>query len=165
MFEPLLNAPAEIQIHASSALLALALGPVAIFRRRRDQLHKALGYIWVLAMVAVIGSSFTIFEIRLFGPFSPIHLLSVFSAYTLYRGVRAAITGDISCHRKTMRGLYFWALGLAGLFTLLPDRIMGRVLLDAIQTQGFWMMLILVGAVALHLRRRARTRSRQNPYA
>lgn len=163
MFEPLLTAPAEIQFHAVSAIVALALGPVAIFRRRRDRLHKTLGYIWVLAMGVVIGSSFMIFEIRLIGPFSPIHLLSVFAAYNLYRGVRAAITGDISRHHKTMRGLYFWALGLAGLFTLMPGRIMGATLFGGAQTQGFWAALMLGVGIGLIVKRRSLAKIRQQP--
>ncbi len=137
MFEPLLSAPPEIQFHAFSATMALVLGPVAIFRRRRDRIHKTVGYIWVVAMATAIASSFMIFEVRLFGPFSPIHLLSLFAAYKLWRGVRSAIVGDIVRHRKTMRRLYFWALGAAGLFTLMPGRIMAQVFFADYQTQGF----------------------------
>ncbi len=143
MFEPLLEAPVAIQFHAVSAVLALAIGPVAIFRRRRDTIHKTIGYIWVLAMAVVIASSFLIFEIRVLGPFSPIHLLSLFAALNLWRGVKAAILGDIKRHQKTMRGLYFWALGLAGLFTLTPGRIMGQVLFNDYQSLGFYAVLVL----------------------
>lgn len=159
MFEPLLAAPAEIQFHALSAIVALVLGPVAIFRHRRDRLHKVLGYIWVVAMAVAVASSFWIFEIRLLGPFSPIHFLSVFTAYNLYRGVRAAIVGDFNLHRKTMRGLYFWALGVAGLFTLMPGRIMGQVLFGHYQTQGFVAVLALAAASVLIARFRNNTKT------
>lgn len=160
MLEPLISAPLEIQFHAFSAIGALVLGPVAIFRRRRDRIHKTIGYIWVLAMATAIASSFTIFEIRLLGPFSPIHLLSVFAAYNLWRGVRAAIAGDISRHRKTMRGLYFWALGAAGLFTLMPGRIMAQVLFGNHQPQGFAVALMLAAGVLLVKWRQAQTKIR-----
>ncbi len=146
MFEPLLSASPAIQIHAFAALAALFVGPLALFRRRRDRLHRAVGYIWVLAMAVTIASSFSVFEIRLVGPFSPIHLLSVLSAYSLVSGLRAARRRDIATHMRTMRALYFWALGIAGLFTLLPGRIMARVLFGEYQGAGFLVVLALAGA-------------------
>ena len=149
MLEPLLSASPAVQIHAYGALVALLLGPVALFRSRRDRLHKAVGYVWVLAMATAIASSFVIFEIRLIGPFSPIHLLSLLAAYGLVKGVRAAIRRDIATHMISMRGLYFWALGVAGLFALTPGRIMARVLFPDHQLAGFLTVLGLAIAVIL----------------
>jgi len=154
MFEPLLSAPLAVQLHAFAAMVALLLGPVALFRQRRDRLHKTLGYFWVLAMAATIASSFVIFEIRLIGPFSPIHLLSLLATFGLVKGVRAAMRGDIATHMQTMRGLYFWALGIAGLFTLLPGRIIGRMLFADHQVAGFLSVLGMVIAVILWRRLR-----------
>ena len=39
-FAPFLAASPTIQIHAIAATLALVLGPIAIYRDRRDVLHK-----------------------------------------------------------------------------------------------------------------------------
>ena len=155
MFEPLLSAPLAVQLHAFAAMAAIFLGPIALFRRRRDRVHKTLGYAWALAMAVTIASSFVIFQIRLFGPFSPIHLLSVLASYGLFTGIRAAIRRDISRHRETMRRLYFWALGVAGLFTLMPGRIMSRVLFPDAPVTGFVIAVGVAVAAVVVLRVRA----------
>ena len=86
-FEPILNAPIYILIHASAAMIALLMGPFVILRNRRDRLHKIVGYIWVVVMACAAISSFWIMEFRLIGPFSPIHGLSIYVLWSLYRGV------------------------------------------------------------------------------
>jgi len=86
-----------------------------------------MGRAWVTAMAVVALSSFAIFEIRLLGPFSPIHLLSLFTLVQLGVAVRAARRGDIALHRRVMKGLVFGVLMLAGAFTFLPGRIMYAV--------------------------------------
>ena len=54
---PLINAPLLIQFHMFWALLAVLLGPVAIHRKRRDRLHKIVGYVWVISMFMVATSA------------------------------------------------------------------------------------------------------------
>jgi uncharacterized membrane protein len=128
-FQPLLDASPVIQIHTALALFAVLL-TLAIFSiRRGSPAHRILGWSWVIAMGGVALSSFWIFEIRLIGPFSPIHLLSAFVLLQLFNGVRAARSGKVQRHRQTMRGLVFGALIGAGAFTFLPGRVMYQVLL------------------------------------
>ncbi|WP_334193448.1 DUF2306 domain-containing protein [Pararhodobacter sp.] len=141
---PLLEAAPVVQLHVAAALLALLLGPVALFRRRRDRLHKALGYLWIAAMASAALSSFWLHSIRLIGPFGPIHLLSVLSLGSLVYGLRAAISGNIPAHRKTMQGLYFFGLALPGVFTLWPGRTMNRVLFDMAPMLAVPVMAILI---------------------
>ena len=74
---PLSSASLAIQIHVICAVPALVLGPVALFRASRDIWHKVAGRVWALSMIGLAGSSLFIHEARMFGPFSPIHLLSV----------------------------------------------------------------------------------------
>ena len=52
--------------------------------------HRTIGWIWVVLMAAVAISSFWIHQIRLVGPWSPIHLLSIFTLVMLPLGVVAA---------------------------------------------------------------------------
>ena len=125
---PLLSAPPVIQLHAAMAMLALVLGPFALLRRRRDLRHKVLGYAWITAMALTALSSFGIHAMPLIGPFGPIHALSVLTLGSLAYGLRAAIRGNLSAHRKTMQALYLGGLAAAGVFTLWPGRIMNRVL-------------------------------------
>ena len=82
-----------------------------------------------MAMVAL--SSFFIYEIRLFGLFIPIHLLSVMTLCFLYLGVRAARTSQIIRHRKIMTYSYLLALIVTGLFTLLPGRLIHQIFFSA----------------------------------
>ena len=128
---PLLDAPAPVVAHVAAALTALAATPVVLLRRRRDRLHKVMGYVWVTGMALAAVSSFLITEIRLIGPFSPIHLLSAVTLVNLVLAIRAIRRGNRAAHETILRQTAFWALGVAGLFTLLPGRRMHRVLFGA----------------------------------
>jgi uncharacterized membrane protein len=79
-------------------------------------------------MATVAISSFWISTIKFIGPFSPIHLLSIFVLVQLVGAVRAARSGRITDHKRYMQGLSFGALLVAGAFTLLPGRVMNAVL-------------------------------------
>jgi uncharacterized membrane protein len=76
---PLLNAAPAIQLHAFSALAAFGLGAVQLAAPKGTLPHRTLGWIWVVLMVIVAASSFWIHELRLWGPWSPIHLLAIFT--------------------------------------------------------------------------------------
>lgn len=125
--QPLLDASLAIQIHVVAAVLAFVLGGMVLFRRKGDRLHRLGGRIWVGLMLAVCLSSFFIHTIRLLGPWSPIHLLSVITLAALARGVGLARARRIMEHRRTMQATYVGALLIAGFFTFLPGRIMFEV--------------------------------------
>ena len=76
-------------------------------------------------MLAVVVSSFFIHTIRLWGPFSPIHLLSIFTLAMLPLAVAHARRHAVE--RRAMLGLFVGALVIAGIFTFLPGRIMHAV--------------------------------------
>ena len=129
-FSPLLNAPLAIQWHAIAALLALLLGIAQLLMLKGGLRHRIVGYVWLVAMVVVALSSFLIHEIRLMGPFSPIHVLSIFTLVNVPIAVLAARRGNIRAHRKAMLSLFWLALVGAGLFTLLPAASWGRWCLE-----------------------------------
>ena len=91
--------------------------------------HRVLGYIWVSLMIYVSISSFFISEIHLWVAYSPIHihLLSIWTVLTLCTGVYFARVGNIKAHQLNMQLLYGLALILTGLFTLLPNPVMGQI--------------------------------------
>lgn len=126
--DPLLSASPAIQIHAFAAILAFVLGALVLFRRKGDRWHRVGGRVWVAAMLVVCLSSFFIHTIRTFGPFSPIHLLSIGTPVALWFGVRHARMRNIIAHMRTMQITYVGALVIAGGFTFLPGRIMNEVL-------------------------------------
>ncbi len=126
--QSLFAAPAVIQIHVYAALAATILGAAILFRRKGTPRHRLAGKIWVGLMVVVSLSFFGIHEIMLWGPWSPIHILSIVTLISLAFGVQRARRHDISGHRFAMRATYLGALVIAGAFTLLPDRLMYEVL-------------------------------------
>lgn len=127
--EILLQATLAIQLHVAAAILAFLLGGALLVMRKGSPAHKVLGRIWVGLMALAALSSFFIHTIRIAGPFSPIHLLSLLTLASLATAVLAARRGDIHTHLATMRSLYFGALILAGAFTFLPGRMMHEIVL------------------------------------
>jgi uncharacterized membrane protein len=127
-FAPLTNAPLAIQLHAYAALAAFALGIVQLARIKGTPSHRAVGYVWVVLMLIVAGSSFWIHDLRIWGPWSPIHLLSIFTLAMLPYGVVMARSHVVIAHRLTMLGLFAGALVIAGIFTFAHGRIMHKVL-------------------------------------
>lgn len=154
---PLLTASIAIQIHVIAAILSVVVGPFTLWRRRRDHWHKRLGYIWVSAMALTALSSFAIVDMALIGPFSPIHLLSILVLFSLWQAIRAVRRGAIETHRITMQQTYFWALGIAGIFTFLPGRRMNNVFFSDAPVLGFLTVAVLVSLGLLwSVRRNAR---------
>ena len=125
---PLLSASPVIQAHAAFAFAAIALGAVQLLAPKGTLPHRTLGWAWALLMIGVAGTSLLIHTIRTWGPWSPIHLLSLFTLAVVPVGVWRARAHDVSAHRRTMIWTFILALGVAGLFTLAPGRIMNKVL-------------------------------------
>lgn len=131
---PLFSAGALVTLHAFAALAALALGVFQLLRPKGTRPHHWVGWVWTLLMAGLALSSFGIHDLRLIGPFSPIHLLSVFTLVMLVRAIRQARAGKIRAHARTMRLTFYLALVGAGLFTLLPGRVMHDVVFGTVQT-------------------------------
>ena len=99
---PLLDAGAIIVFHVATAMLSLILGIYIFIHPKGRTIHFWLGRTWIVAMLGVIASSFLIFDIRLWGPFSHIHLLSLFTLGILWTGWRAARNHQRTRHAITM---------------------------------------------------------------
>jgi len=127
-FAPLLQAAPAIPLHAFAAMAAFVLGIVQFAAPKGTLPHRTVGWIWVALMAVVAASSFWIHQIRMVGLFSPIHLLSVFTLVMLPLAVWRAHTHRVAHHRWSMIFIFTGALVVAGLFTLLPGRIMHHVI-------------------------------------
>ena len=79
----------------------------------------------MMAIVAV--TSLFIHEIKLWGQYSPIHLLSLWTLFSLFMAIYFARVGKIKRHRQVMIALYGFALILTGALTLLPGRVMHQI--------------------------------------
>jgi uncharacterized membrane protein len=125
--EPLFNAPIAIQIHVLAVMPAALLGAYILLRQKGTPWHRLLGKIWLGLMVLAALSSFFIHRINMFFGFSPIHILSVYVLVGSWRVIVTARRHDIRTHRRIVIGLYLGGIIGAGLFTLLPGRIMNEV--------------------------------------
>jgi len=125
---PLLDAAPAIPPHALAAMAAFVLGVVQFAAPKGTLPHRAVGAVWVGLMAVVAISSFWIHQLRLVGPWSPIHLLSIFTLLMLPLAVWKAHMHQVAAHRRIMIYLFSGALVVAGLFTLVPGRIMHTVL-------------------------------------
>jgi uncharacterized membrane protein len=124
---PLLDAAPAIQLHAFAAMAAFGLGIVQFAAPKGTLPHRTIGWIWVALMTVVGVSAFFIHEIRLWGPWSPIHLLAIFTLVTLPLAVWHAHRHAVDRHRWAMISIFTGGLVIAGLFTFLPGRIMHAV--------------------------------------
>ena len=125
----LFNETHPIPIHAIMAMIAVILGGIQLSMKKGGAIHKLLGRIWVGLMMFVAITSFFIHEINLWGAYSPIHLLSLWTIFILGVGVYYARVGNIKRHKQVMIATYFFALILTGFFTLYPGRIMHQILI------------------------------------
>ena len=126
--ELLLNQAPPIPLHAIAAMVAIILGGIQLYMKKGGMLHKILGRLWVGLMLIVSISSFFIHEIKLWGLYSPIHLLSIWTIFSLGLAIYFVRIGNIKRHKQVMIALYVFALILTGFFTLLPGRVMHQVL-------------------------------------
>ena len=124
---PLLDAPAATQLHAFAAMTAFALGLVQLVAPKGTLPHRTIGWTWVALMLIVAASSFWIHNMKLWGIWSPIHLISIFVLVMLPLAVLAAHRHDVRRHQRAMISLFAGALLIAGIFTLAPGRIMHGV--------------------------------------
>lgn len=123
----------NIAIHTTFALSAVVLGPFALWTRmghtQRPRWHRAAGYAWVTCMVGAALSALFIPSqtMPLLLGYGPIHLLIVVTGIFLWRAFAYLAQGNTEGHRKTMQRLYIAACVITGLFTLMPQRLLGQL--------------------------------------
>ena len=125
----LFNEAQPIPLHAIMAMIAIILGGIQLSMKKGGAIHKLLGRIWVGLMLIVAISSFFIHGRKMWGDYSPIHLLSLWTIFILGVGVYYARVGNIKRHKQVMIATYFFALILTGFFTLMPGRVMHQILI------------------------------------
>jgi uncharacterized membrane protein len=122
-----MSIPLPIWIHMTAAFSALVLGAALLSRRiKGDRMHRIAGWTWVGAMLTVAISSLWIPG---FMHFTWIHVFTAITLVSLPLGVYRARTHNVKAHRATMIGLFSGGLIIAGIFTLLPGRILGNAVL------------------------------------
>lgn len=117
--------PWLIWAHLLTIMIALALTPTMLLRRRGDRPHRVLGTIWVVAMLATALISF---QVRVSNPggFSFIHIISVWTVIQVPIIWWSARSHNIVRHRRAVRGMVIGALLVAGFFTFPFHRLLGQ---------------------------------------
>lgn len=129
-FASLLERHPLVFFHLVTAFSALIIGIVLMARRKGSGSHRLLGWSWVALMgsTALASAFMRDYSMPNLAGFTPIHAFTAVVAVYLPRGIWHVRRGNVSAHRKTMRLLFFGACVVAGVFTLLPGRFLGRLL-------------------------------------
>ncbi len=132
--EPLLAAPAIIQVHAFAAMAALALGMMQLAMPKGTLPHKTIGLVWIVLMTIITVSSALIqHPVEAGDPFwkrlSPIHAFTILTAFGLISGVLILLRGGpgMRAHSRPFISIFIGGLVVAGALAFLPGRIMHRV--------------------------------------
>jgi len=134
--------------HVVAALYVLAIGPLQILRRRRDRIHRTMGYLWVAAMYYVCFSSFWIVTE---GHFTWLHGLSAFTILTVTLGLVSAIRRNIPAHRGNMIGSYLGIAIAFGFAVGIPGRSIPQLLATDPLSAVFVAVLVVLSVAALYL--------------
>jgi uncharacterized membrane protein len=114
-------------IHLAAVVPAVVIGVAQLLMKKGTRLHKAIGWIWVLTMLAAVISSFWIMEIRKGAGLSFIHLLSAWVLFTLSAAIWHIRRGNVRAHKGYMVGTMLGLAG-AGLGALAPGRFLSIAL-------------------------------------
>jgi uncharacterized membrane protein len=163
---PLLEASLAVQLHVATVIPAALIGPYMFWARKGTPVHRLVGKIWLGLMAIAALSSFFIHSIDLVMGFSPIHLVSACVLVGCWLAYRSARQHRIAAHKRQVLGLYFGGIVGAGLFTLLPGRIMnavvfsrpeswpdaGRILFFLAMMAGITLLLLMLSLLATQRR-------------
>lgn len=125
---PIIAAPVAVQIHLATVLVALVLTFVLLPLKKGTALHKLLGRIWAVCMLTTALVTFAINSFDSPLGFSFIHLFSIVVLISVPYAIFAVRRGKVGAHKKAMLGVVFGGIGIAGAFTLTPDRLIWEVL-------------------------------------
>lgn len=110
-----------VKIHLLGALGALALGAVLMSVRKGRTFHRVAGWVWVVLVSIVAGSSIFITQLNR-GHWSLLHLFTGWTLLVLPLGVLWAKRHNVGRHRKTMMGLFYGGFAVNLLIAFIPGR-------------------------------------------
>ena len=118
----------SILLHLIFALPAVIIGLVILTVKKGTPKHKEMGRYWLVLMYLTTLSSFFVQGLggMPFG-FSWIHMLSIFTLFTLTMAIYYVRKNSISLHRNFMIGTYCGLLG-AGTAAMFPGRLIPSLL-------------------------------------
>ncbi|OQR93255.1 membrane protein [Thraustotheca clavata] len=119
-----------LAVHVAAVIPASIIGGLVLASKKGTRRHVLLGRLWVGSMVTASISSFGLTEIIPNGSWSPIHALSIFTLYSLTKGIQAIRKGNVKAHKHNMIGCFMGLAG-AGIFAVFsPGRRLNTWLAD-----------------------------------
>jgi len=114
-------------LHLATIVPAFLIGTFLLVRRKGTPIHKSLGRIYLLLMIAT-GLT-TLFMPAQVGPrflahFGFIHAFSLLALYSAPAAFLAVRRGNVKAHRGNMIGLYVGGILIAGAFAFSPGRML-----------------------------------------
>lgn len=125
--QPFLDASFAVQFHVLTVVPAAFLGGYVLLARKGTARHKLLGRIWMILMVLTAISTLFIHQIRLWGDFSPIHILSVVVIVSCASAIWQIRRGNVRAHKTALISAYIGGIFGAGIFTFWPGRMMNAI--------------------------------------
>lgn len=117
--------PSVVYVHLTAAIVALVVGTVQLARAKGTASHRLAGWTFVALMLTVAISSLWIPS---FLHFTWIHLFTLITLVSLPLALWRIRHGNVRGHAAAMKGLYIGGLVIAGIFTLIPGRLLGNLL-------------------------------------
>ena len=124
------SVPIVIYIHLTAAIAALVLGTIQLARVKGTTSHRMAGWVFVALMLTVAISSLWIPS---FLHLTWIHVFTLVTLISLPLALWHIRHGNVRGHAGAMRGLYIGGLIIAGVFTLVPGRLIGNLI-----SKGVW---------------------------
>ncbi|MES2724592.1 MAG: DUF2306 domain-containing protein [Pseudomonadota bacterium] len=118
--------PLVIQLHLAAAVVALVIGAMLMLMRKGVTFHRRAGWLWVTAMSIVAGSSIFITGVN-GDRWSFIHMITGWTLIALPLAVIAARRHNVKQHRRSMMGMFYGGLIIAGGLTFIPGRTLWNV--------------------------------------
>lgn len=110
-----------VKIHLLCALAALALGAVLMSLRKGRTFHRVAGWVWVVLVSTVAGSSIFITQLN-HGHWSLLHLFTGWTLLVLPAAVIWAKRHSVARHRRAMMGLFYGGFAVNLLIAFIPGR-------------------------------------------
>ena len=102
-------------IHLIASIISLIVGTIVLASVKGTQKHKGYGYVYCVAMVVTLTTSFLIY--RLYNRFGVFHYLALVSGITLVRGMLPMLIHRTNNSLKQhFRSMYWSVVGLYAAF-------------------------------------------------
>ena len=114
-------------LHLATVIPAFALGAFQLLRRKGTPIHKLLGKIYMILMLATAFITLAMpaqVGPRVLGHFGFIHIFSLLALVNVPTAYIAIRRGNIKLHRANMISLYVGGILIAGAFAFSPGRML-----------------------------------------